>query len=157
WQLPPPARQGARTGARGVRPRIRASTPSYRGSTTASMADPFASSAARAGQSIVVGSVVSVVVAVERDLRDGVAEDLRGPGGVERREVGIEDSQVEGEVGHEETVAGEPDACREEQTHRRATADRATEVAQLRDRLPRGVEDHHVVRLVLDHPDVVPL
>ena len=87
--------------------------------------------------------------------RDRVPRHLRGPRRVDRPERGAEQPEIEREVRHEERVAAEAQARREEQAHRRALLAEAAEVSELRDGAPARIDDHDLVRLVRDDPEVV--
>src|SRR5712691_3812078 len=78
---------------------------------------------------------------------------LLGPLGVDRLET--EAGGVEGKIRDEHELAAEHEARREEEAARLPALADAVEVAQLRDRLARLVDDHDLVRLIRAHPDVV--
>src|SRR2546423_8107827 len=88
-----------------------------------------------------------------RQPRERVGPDLRRPLRVDRVEA--EETEVEGEVGHEQRIAGEDEARWEEEAVGLGVPLEAVEVAELGDDLPGVVDDDDLVALVGAHPEVV--
>src|SRR5438067_13338250 len=107
-----------------------------------------------------LGVIVALSYSVPRNLReqawqprDGVGSHLRGP--LRVHGVEAEESEVEGEVGHEEGIAGEDEAGGEEEPVGFRVSLEPVEVAELADHLSGGVDDDDLVALVGADPDVV--